>query len=325
MKCNTDKNRAYADGKRYKSINQLIKDAYGLSGEQIRKQMEWAEQQVQSDLFLDEVSILKPPEQEFPMILAKMKARGITPKILADFDEESRKAMEQADYLDRDRLPHQATKETVSIDRLKGLGLRQLIGLKGTVLEKSFRIAGIGAACMLVAGVIFLAPKIDAIAKKRSQYQIRVESGERGRIVWNNQENYITEIGNLEKAYIQIKEELGIAVLKLNYIPEGMSLSRLEIQKGYAKMTFTYGGNNISMLEVLYPIGDTGAYSSDREEYKAILNEWIGQEILVQRNKNSKGNYEYNAYFSIDNLYYEIEGIMEEKEFMKTIEALIIE
>ena len=152
-----------------------------------------------------------------------------------------------------------------------------------------------------------------------------MESGERGRIVWNNQENYITEIGNLEKAYIQIKEELGIAVLKLNYIPEGMSLSRLEIQKGYAKMTFTYGGNNISMLEVLYPIGDTGAYSSDREEYKAILNEWIGQEILVQRNKNSKGNYEYNAYFSIDNLYYVIEGIMEEKEFMKTIEALIIE
>ena len=50
MKCNTDKNRAYADGKRYKSINQLIKDAYGLSGEQIRKQMEWAEQQVQSDM-----------------------------------------------------------------------------------------------------------------------------------------------------------------------------------------------------------------------------------------------------------------------------------
>ena len=325
MKCSANKNRAHPDGKNYKSINQLIKDAYGVNGEQIRKQMEWAEQQILSDVYLKEASALTPPEQEFSMILEKMRARGITPKILADFDEESRKAMEESDYLDRERLPHQSIEETVNLKEHKKFDLKKIIGLKGTFLEKSFRIAGIGAACMLAVGVIILAPKIDAIAKKRYQYQVRVESGERGRIVWNNQENYITDIGSLEKAYIQIKEELGISVLKLNYIPEGMSLSELEIQKGYIKMSFVYEGNNIYMLEVLYPIGDIGVYSSDRREYKFVLNEWIGQEIPIQRNKNSKGNYEYNAYFSINDSYYVIEGIIEENENIKIVEALIIE
>ena len=314
MKCSANKNRAHPDGKNYKSINQLIKDAYGVNGEQIRKQMEWAEQQILSDVYLKEASALTPPEQEFSMILEKMRARGITPKILADFDEESRKAMEESDYLDRERLPHQSIEETVNFKEHKKFYLKKIIGLKGTFLEKSFRIAGIGAACMLAVGVIILAPKIDAIAKKRYQYQVRVESGERGRIVWNNQENYITELSSLESS-----------VLKLNYIPEGMSLSKLDAQNGYAKMLFTYKGNDIYMLELSYPIDDTGAYYSDRKEHKYVLNELIGQEIPIYRNKNSKGEYEYNAYFSYNHLHYIIEGIMEEEEFVRIIEAMVIE
>lgn len=324
MRCHVDKGKSGADGQKYQSINQLIKDAYGLSAKQIRKQMEWAELKAQSETFLDEASIPESPEGEFSVILAKLAARGITPRRLADFDQESRKAMGKEDYLDREGLPHQMDLEEEGCKGL-GLGMKKMLGSAGKLLERPLRIAAVAAACLTVGVVIFLAPRIDAIAKKRYQYEARVESGERGRIVWNNQDDYIAKTDDLESAYVRIKDELGIPVLKLNYIPEGMSLSNLTIQSGYAKMLFVYKNNNVYMLEVSYPVDDSSTYASDCGEYKSIFNEWIGQEISIRRNKRQKNDYEYNAYFSVDDIHYILAGIMNEKEFCNIVESFSIE
>lgn len=324
MRCHVDKGKSGTDGQKYQSINQLIKDAYGLSTKQIRKQMEWAELKAQSEPFLDEASIPEPPEGEFSVILAKLAARGITPRRLADFDQESRKAMEEEDYLDRESLPHQMDLEEEGCKGL-GFGMKKMLGSAGKLLERPLRIAAVAAACLAVGTVIFLAPRIDAIAKKRYQYEARVESGERGRIVWNNQDDYTLELSNLEEANAQIKEKLGIAILKLNYIPEGMALSSLTIQNGYAKLSFAYEGNRIYMLEVTYPMGDSSIQYSDCEEYSSVFNELIGQEIPILRNKRSRKDYEYNAYFSVDNSRYILVGVMKEAEFFNIIENLVIE
>lgn len=286
--------------------------------------MEWAELKAQSETFLDEASIPESPEGEFSVILAKLAARGITPRRLADFDQESRKAMGKEDYLDREGLPHQMDLEEEGCKGL-GLGMKKMLGSAGKLLERPLRIAAVAAACLTVGVVIFLAPRIDAIAKKRYQYEARVESGERGRIVWNNQDDYISDVGNLEKAYEQIRDELGIPVLRLNYIPEGMSLSNLTIQSGYAKMTFAYKGNCIYMLEVSYPMGDSSTQYSDCEEYGVVFNEWIGQSISIRRNKRTKNNYEYNAYFSVDNSRYILAGVMKQDEFYEIIKNLVVE
>ena len=232
--------------------------------------------------------------------------------------------MGKEDYLDREGLPHQMDLEEEGCKGL-GLGMKKMLGSAGKLLERPLRIAAVAAACLTVGVVIFLAPRIDAIAKKRYQYEARVESGERGRIVWNNQENYTLELSNLEEAYAQIKEKLGIAILKLNYIPEGMALSKLLIRDTYARMSFVYAGNRIYMLEILYPMDNSDSYSSDRNIYKSVFNEWIGQEISIERNRNSEGYYEYNAYFEVDDAHYIIEGIMEEKEFVNIIRDLLIE
>lgn len=324
MRCHVDKGKSGADGQKYQSINQLIKDAYGLSAKQIRKQMEWAELKAQSETFLDEASIPESPEGEFSVILAKLAARGITPKRLADFDQESRKAMGKEDYLDREGLPHQMDLEEEGCKGL-GLGMKKMLGSAGKLLERPLRIAAVAAACLTVGVVIFLAPRIDAIAKKRYQYEARVESGERGRIVWNNQDDYISDVGNLEKAYEQIRDELGIPVLRLNYIPEGMYLSSLDIKDGQVKMEFVYKGNRVYMFEVTYPVTDSGAYYSDCEEYKTIFNEWIEQDIPIRRSKREKRSYEYNAYFSIKDSYYIFSGIMNEDDFFNIVKDLAIE
>ncbi len=324
MRCHVDKGKSGADGQKYQSINQLIKDAYGLSAKQIRKQMEWAELKAQSETFLDEASIPESPEGEFSVILAKLAARGITPRRLADFDQESRKAMGKEDYLDREGLPHQMDLEEEGCKGL-GLGMKKMLGSAGKLLERPLRIAAVAAACLTVGVVIFLAPRIDAIAKKRYQYEARVESGERGRIVWNNQDDYISDVGNLEKAYEQIRDELGIPVLRLNYIPEGMYLSSLDIKDGQVKMEFVYKGNRVYMFEVTYPVTDSGAYYSDCEEYKTIFNEWIEQDIPIRRSKREKRSYEYNAYFSIKDSYYIFSGIMNEDDFFNIVKDLAIE
>ncbi len=324
MRCHVDKGKSGADGQKYQSINQLIKDAYGLSAKQIRKQMEWAELKAQSETFLDEASIPESPEGEFSVILAKLAARGITPRRLADFDQESRKAMGKEDYLDREGLPHQMDLEEEGCKGL-GLGMKKMLGSAGKLLERPLRIAAVAAACLTVGVVIFLAPRIDAIAKKRYQYEARVESGERGRIVWNNQDDYISDVGNLEKAYEQIRDELGIPVLRLNYIPEGMRLLGFEIKEGYARMEFTYEINQIYVLEVSYPVKDSSTYSSDCKTYDSIFNEWIGREIPIQKNKIGKTDYEYSSYFSVNDTYYMLVGVMKEEEFFKIIESVVIE
>ena len=324
MRCHVDKGKSGADGQKYQSINQLIKDAYGLSAKQIRKQMEWAELKAQSETFLDEASIPESPEGEFSVILAKLAARGITPRRLADFDQESRKAMGKEDYLDREGLPHQMDLEEEGCKGL-GLGMKKMLGSAGKLLERPLRIAAVAAACLTVGVVIFLAPRIDAIAKKRYQYEARVESGERGRIVWNNQDDYISDVGNLEKAYEQIRDELGIPVLRLNYIPEGRRLLGFEIKEGYARMEFTYEINQIYVLEVSYPVKDSSTYSSDCKTYDSIFNEWIGREIPIQKNKIGKTDYEYSSYFSVNDTYYMLVGVMKEEEFFKIIESVAIE
>lgn len=324
MRCHVDKGKSGTDGQKYQSINQLIKDAYGLSAKQIRKQMEWAELKAQSETFLDEASIPESPEGEFSVILAKLAARGITPRRLADFDQESRKAMGKEDYLDREGLPHQMDLEEEGCKGL-GLGMKKMLGSAGKLLERPLRIAAVAAACLTVGVVIFLAPRIDAIAKKRYQYEARVESGERGRIVWNNQDDYISDVGNLEKAYEQIRDELGIPVLRLNYIPEGMRLLGFEIKEGYARMEFTYEINQIYVLEVSYPVKDSSTYSSDCKTYDSIFNEWIGREIPIQKNKIGKTDYEYSSYFSVNDTYYMLVGVMKEEEFFKIIESVAIE
>ena len=232
--------------------------------------------------------------------------------------------MGKEDYLDREGLPHQMDLEEEGCKGL-GLGMKKMLGSAGKLLERPLRIAAVAAACLTVGVVIFLAPRIDAIAKKRYQYEARVESGERGRIVWNNQDDYISDVGNLEKAYEQIRDELGIPVLRLNYIPEGMRLLGFEIKEGYARMEFTYEINQIYVLEVSYPVKDSSTYSSDCKTYDSIFNEWIGREIPIQKNKIGKTDYEYSSYFSVNDTYYMLVGVMKEEEFFKIIESVVIE
>lgn len=318
-----DKNGASSNLRSYRSLEQLIKDAYGLNAEQMRTRMEWAEKEAKSDTPLGGIPVPEAPENEFRTILAKMAARGITPKVMADFDEEKQKAFQDGSILESETLPHEVNRE--SIERGGSEKVIAIFDSAKEFLRKPLKTAGVVAACLVIGVGIIMAPRIDAMARRNYKYESRVRDGNTGRLSWNNQNDYISEESNIEKAYAKIEDKLGINILKLSYIPPGMKLSELEIKNGYIKMDFIYKGNHMYMFEVVYSRDSSVVRFSDCQEHMTVINDWIGQEIPIQKNKLSNGNFEYCAHVEIDNSYYTFEGIMEENEFLSIMENLTLE
>lgn len=326
MRCNVGKNRKdHSFDQQYKSIEQLIREADSLSPEQMEKQMEWAEAEAASETPLGGKKIPSPPDNEFEIIRSKMEARGITPRVMAEFDQEQQEAFQsESGFLEAQKewftLHSDAPKSRAKFRHFwKQSGNRE--GGKKKPLPYCFRTAGVAAACMVAVIAIFnLRPELDVMGKRNYTYVSRVREGDKTSIVWNNQEDYISFEGKLAEAYDEIREELGINVLKINYLPPDVFLSKVTIDGGQARLTFSYNDNFFYVLEVLYSKNNSGNRFSDGEKYTAVFNEWLDRNIPVQKVAQGNEQYEYSAYVEIDNAYYYIHGAMEEEEFINIIE-----
>lgn len=318
-----DRNEAKSGQKGYTSLERLIKDAYGLNPSQMIQRMEWAQQEAQSEHPLNGRPIKEPPTDGFQTILAKMEARGITPRVMADFDTASQKWLQDGASWTEGPLPHEkdragnredwSTRATEVWDSLK------------MVLQKPVKTAGVVVAGFILVAAILLIPRIDAIATRRFSYESSVRDGNTGTITWDNQDDHITDVGSLEEVYTKIKEETNTAVLKLNYIPHGMNLSSYNIKEDNIRLEFTYENSHVFILEFLCSMDDTYTRTSDCREYTTVYNEWIGREISIQRNEISGNKFEYVAYIEFGNMYYYIQGIIPEEDFLKIVENLVLE
>ncbi len=318
-----DRNEAKSGQKGYTSLERLIKDAYGLNPSQMIQRMEWAQQEAKSEHPLNGRPIKEPPTDGFQTILAKMEARGITPRVMADFDTASQKWLQDGASWTEGPLPHEkdragnredwSTRATEVWDSLK------------MVLQKPVKTAGVVVAGFILVAAILLIPRIDAIATRRFSYESSVRDGNTGTITWDNQDDHITDVGSLEEVYTKIKEETNTAVLKLNYIPHGMNLSSYNIKEDNIRLEFTYENSHVFILEFLCSMDDTYTRTSDCREYTTVYNEWIGREISIQRNEISGNKFEYVAYIEFGNMYYYIQGIIPEEDFLKIVENLVLE
>lgn len=323
MRCVVDKNVADAKQRKYRSLDRLIKDAYGLNPSQMKLRMEWAQQEARSPHPLNGRLIKDPPEDGFQKLMAKMEARGITPRVMADFDGESQRWLKDEEAWEG-KLPHEkdAGGEDRRDWRVRGAEVWDSMKI---VLQKPVKTAGVVAAGFILIVAMFLLPRIDAIATRRFSYEPSVRDGNTGTIIWDNQNDRITDVGSLEKAYLKIKEESDSPVLRLNYMPGGMILSSCDIKKEYIKLEFTYKTSRIYMFEYISSMDDTYARTSDCQMYTTVYNEWIGKEISVQRNKLSDNRFEYIAYLESGDTYYYIQGITPEEDFLKIVENLVFE
>ncbi len=329
MRCNVDKQKKKRPFQRhYNAIEQLIREAYGLSPEQMEMRMEWAEKEAASEMPLGGRKIPQAPEHEFRTILSKMKERGITPRVMADFSQEQQKLFHedqgffaiQGPWLSARGIKPESFAERGITEK------KEKKGSKRKLLFLPLEAAGAVAVCFAVGYAVFaLRPGLDVMGKWNYEYVSEVREGDKTDIVWNNQGDVISDKGSLEEAYVKIKEELGIPVLRINYIPQGMTLANINIEKGHVRLDFSYNDNRIYMLEVFYPIANSDARFSDCEKYKEIFNEWLNLSMPVKRRENENGHVEYFSTFKVNQSCYYLQGVMGEEEFISILENLSLE
>ncbi len=327
MRCNVDRNKKDRSfDQQYKSIEQLIREAYGLSPDQMEKRMEWAEAEAASDAPLGGRSIPNAPEHEFQTILSKMEARGITPRVMADFSRDQQRVLQSENgFLAAQRAWLSVKPDPVIKSKGLGPGRRESENAKKTFFSVPVRTAGAAAACVAAGIAIFtLRPGIDVMGKRNYTYVSEVRDGEKTDIVWNNQENYISDEGKLMEAYDEIGEKLGINVLKMNYLPNGFFLEKVSIEGGQARLDFIYDYSYVYVLQIIYSKENSDNRFSDGQAYDIAFNEWLNMNIPIQKTRRSDGLYEYSAYIEIENAYYYIQGVLPETEFINIIENISI-
>lgn len=174
------------------------------------------------------------------------------------------------------------------------------------------------AAMVGIVGVVLFNVGMKASGTKFFEYKIKVIEDGKKSYTWVG-ENGLTVTSNLNSAYEEVKNKLGITVLQLSYLPEDVIYSGLRIDENHATIELLYNSNYIHFSQSKFIIDNVGSQVSDSEEYIEVENEWIGKTIIVKRNKLENNKYEYRAEFSIDGAYYELVGIMDENLFINIV------
>lgn len=131
----------------------------------------------------------------------------------------------------------------------------------------------------------------------------------------------IDEVG----IYRLISEKFGISVVRLGYKPENMEFKRytLDEQQRKAYLFFNYNGEIIRYSMYM----NNSDSSFGQKDLDNLLDQYelenSGEIIRIEKYKveNEKG-YRYIAEFKYNDTYYQLMGVMEQKEFEKIVKNL---
>lgn len=235
-------------------------------------------------------------------------------------EQEMDAAMAEADCFPEQEVPEdefQRIMEKLEIAETKDSGLPDAVPpVKRISRKRMYRMliaaALLGTLCVGLAG--------SAVGRGAFQYTDFQASDKEGNIVWNNVR--INEARNLEEAYEVIGRELGIPVLKLNYIPTDMVFTGLEIVDNRAVIEFKYDGHIVRLRGIKEGNGLMRVHASDRKEYARYQNKFMKEEMILSKNILDNGMTEWGAEIYTETAYYYFSGIMEEEEFNKIVEKM---
>lgn len=128
-----------------------------------------------------------------------------------------------------------------------------------------------------------------------------------------------------KEAYEQIKEELGIEPVQLQYMPLGMEFDKCIVEKelGTATLYYTYKGKIIQYE--MYMQHTNGSYSISQEDnYKNNYQLWNGNVSINVKELETidSEEKEFFAAFKYQNAMYRVIGIMEKEEFEEILKNL---
>lgn len=128
-----------------------------------------------------------------------------------------------------------------------------------------------------------------------------------------------------KEAYEQIKEELGIEPVQLQYMPAGMEFydSVIEKELGNVKLFYLYKEQTIE-YEICYQYSDVARSISNEDNYlKCYLKKCNGIEIEIKEFQIENVEQKlYSATFKKNEVLYRLRGIIERDEIEKIVENL---
>lgn len=273
-----------------KWIDDAVKAAFGVSEEQLEAEYDKAAALQTPDTARPE------PEGEFERILARAEAQN---------------AVKTAD-----RAGTAAAGEDPAVQDKQGKG--EMRGSAKPFLRR-WRVAG-ALASLAVISAVALWPGVKAVADRL--YVYRMQAVGEHEVVLNNVENK-GRSASLITAYRKIQDELGIRVLELGYIPEGMACESCEVYgQDFARITFFYNEKYAFLCQLTQDVVDSTSYLSDMEKYKQVYNPYFDKDIWIYRNRLEDGQYEYGTLLLEDRFVYYLNVQIEENEFVKMVEGM---
>lgn len=173
-------------------------------------------------------------------------------------------------------------------------------------------------------GTIVMVSGIGASGSRAFEYWDRELNDDKSSLIWNNNESNLGKGKRSEEAYQRIKDELGIKVLYLEYLPPGFEFIELSILKGQARMQFQYKNSYLNLYQTLYNVENSLGSSSDCNIYKEVYNNWLKEDVSVEKKVLEDGSVEFTTTVKGDKVLYLLSGVIEEDEFTKIVERMKI-
>lgn len=184
-------------------------------------------------------------------------------------------------------------------------------------------IVKVSVAAAAIA-VMVVAMGISAGAKREYRYVVRERDSVRSDIVLNNVDTIQIE-DELEKAYTEIAEKTKIQAIRFAYIPEKMHYIKTDITSTRVVMYFEYGKYKVKIIQQFRDNGNSTNIISDRKKAMKVHNDLLNEDINIQQAKIDSGEMEYSSIVIKGAAYYQISGIMPQKEFKKIVENMYLE
>lgn len=124
----------------------------------------------------------------------------------------------------------------------------------------------------------------------------------------------------------EIEEKLGVLPVRFEYQPEGMELTYYVINEDAGEAILEYTINDKILHITIYKKNDDSSINSqkDGETLDEVLVESCGLTVPVQRVEGSLAESYYVTSFEYLNTYYSISSSVEEEQFQKILENILI-
>ena len=189
-------------------------------------------------------------------------------------------------------------------------------------LKPMLKVALVAA---VVVGVM-MATTLTVGAKKYFTYRKTVKPSIRNAVVLNNDKNK-EDYGRLEEAYTEIEQTLGIAAIRLEYMPQNLIYTNTVITGDTATMLFKCGDNYFNVVQQIRSVENSSGITSDRNNSNGntVYNNWLNKTIEIQTSSVDNQKSEYSAEVIFEDSYYYLSGVIDKDDFVNIVKNLYIE